>query len=321
MASEGFAKPWVEFEEEFGGRPLLYGPLSKCVDGFVEIGTKMVSKYTFPTPDPAVKTEDRTIDDGLKVRIYTPEGYSGGKPVGVYYHGGGWAMGDIEGDDSFCRATAKGGGVVVVSVDYGLAPQNKHPGLINDCWKGFQWTLQNAKALGGLEDKIFTTGTSAGGQLALGIALKAIDEGFGDSVVGVVAQVPATVHPDGVPEGLKSNYTSMKEHDDHTINTGSAMFAFWEAFGPPPTDPYASPLLHNRIKDLKKVYLAVAGHDTLRDDGLLFKQKLDENQVPNKLDFYEGYPHYFWTWPSSKLDEPRKEYLANLAKGVQFVVS
>jgi versiconal hemiacetal acetate esterase len=111
-----------------------------------------------------------------------------------------------------------------------------------------------------------------------------------------------------------------------------------DAFGAPPTDPYASPLLHSRIKELNNVYLAVAGHDTLRDDGLLFKQKLDDNKygpwavenqsctadnsrVPNKLDFYEGYPHFFWMWPSAKLEVPRKEFYANLAKGVQFVIS
>jgi versiconal hemiacetal acetate esterase len=239
----------------------------------------MMSLYTFPAPDPSVNTEDRIIDNKLKVRIYTPEGYSrGSKPIGVYYHGGGWAMGDIDGDDAFCRATAKGGHVVVVSVEYGLAPQNKHPGLIEDCWKGFLWTLENAKELGGIPGKIFTTGTSAGGQLALGIALKAIDEGYGTQLVGVVAQVPATVHPDAVPPSLKREYRSMMEHDQHTINTGSAMRAFWEAFGAPATDPYASPLLHDKIRELKKVYLAVAGHDTLRDDGLLLKAKLDEHK-------------------------------------------
>lgn len=281
----------------------------------------MVSKYTFPLPDPAVKTEERTTDEGLKVRIYTPKGYTGGKPVSVYYHGGGWAMGDLDGDDPFCRAISKGGGLVVVSVEYGLAPQNKHPGLMEDCWKGFQWTLKNSEALGGIKGKIITSGVSAGGQLALGLALKAIDEGYKDSLVGVVALVPATVHPEGVPEELKSKWTSYKEHAEHTVNTASAMEAFWDAFGVPPTDPYVSPLRHTKIKDLKKVYLAVAGHDTLRDDGLLFKQKLDENQVPYEFDFYEGYPHYHWTWPSSKLDEPRKEFNDNLAKGVQFVTS
>lgn len=321
MASNGFAKPWLEFEEELGERPLLYGPVSVCLEGFGKLGAKMASLYTFPPPDPSVRTEDKTTEDGLRVRVYTPEGYKGDRPVGVYFHGGGWAMGDIDGDDPFCRQTAKGGGVVVVSVEYGLAPQNKHPGLINDCWKGFLWTLKNAMALGGVEGKIFTTGVSAGGQLALGIALKAIDEGYGDALVGVVAQVPATIHPQGVPDDLKPKYKSYEENAENTIDTASAMNAFWEAFGVPPTDVYGSPLLHGRVSSLKKVYLTVAGQDTLRDDGLLFKDKLDQNKVLNKLDFYEGYPHYHWTWPSPKLDAPRNEYLANLAKGIEFVVS
>ena len=217
----------MQFEEELGERPLLYGPVSACLDGFAKLGAKMGSIYTFPPPDPAVKTEDRTIDDGLKVRIYTPEGYKGGKPVGVYFHGGGWAMGDLDGDDAFCRSICKGGGVVLVSIEYGLAPQNKHPGLINDCFKGLQWTLKNAKDLGGIEGKIFTSGVSAGAGLALGLALKAIDEGLSDALVGVVAEVPATIHPAAVPSELKSKYTSMEEHKDHTINTASAMNAFW----------------------------------------------------------------------------------------------
>lgn len=206
---------------------LLNGSLSSCQDGFARYGGLMVSKYTFPPPDPSVETEDKVITDGLKARIYTPKGYSGGSPVGVYFHGGGWAMGDLDGDDAFARSISKGGNVVVVSIEYGLAPQNKHPGLINDCLKGLRWTLEHAKELGGTEGKIFTSGVSAGAGLALGIALKAVDEGLGDVLVGVVALVPATVHPKAVPVELKSRYTSYQEHDQHTINTASAMETFW----------------------------------------------------------------------------------------------
>ncbi|KAF2822579.1 hypothetical protein CC86DRAFT_330261 [Ophiobolus disseminans] len=321
MASEGFATPWAEFEKEFGERMLLNGSLSSCQDGYARIGGLLVSKYTFPPSDPSVHSEERTADDGLKVRVYMPKGYSGGSPVGVYFHGGGWAMGDLDGDDAIARSISKGGNVVVVSVDYGLAPQNKHPGLVNDCYKGLQWALKHAKELGGTDGKVFTAGASAGAGLALGAALRAIDEGLGDALVGVVALVPTTIHPKAVPEELKSKYTSYTEHAQHTINSASAMETFWDAFGAPPTDPYASPLLHTRIKDLKKVYIAVAGHDTLRDDGLLFKQKLDDNKVPTEFDFYEGYPHYHWTFPSPKLDEPRKQFNANLARGVKFVIS
>lgn len=192
----------------------------------------MAARYTFPPPDPAVKTDDKTIGEGLRIRIYTPENYSKGNPVGVYYHGGGWAMGDMDGDDAFCRAISKGGNVVLVSVEYGLAPQNEHPGLINDCWVGLKWTLDNAEALGGIPGKIFTAGVSAGGQLAIAMALKAVDEGLGSSVVGVIAEVPATVHPDGVPEELRSKYTSYEEHDNHTVDTARAMRTFWSKHDP-----------------------------------------------------------------------------------------
>lgn len=187
----------------------------------------MASKYTFAPPDPAVKSEDRIIDDGLKVRVYTPETYNEARTVGVYFHGGGWAMGDLESDDAIARTISKGGNVVVISVEYRLAPQNKHPGLVNDCWSAFKWTLKNCAALGGLNGKVFLSGGSAGAGLALGTALRAIDEGLGDSVEGVVAVEPATVHPDAVPEDLKPKYRSYDEHDSHTINPASTMRVFW----------------------------------------------------------------------------------------------
>jgi versiconal hemiacetal acetate esterase len=184
-----------------------------------------ISKYTFPAPDPSITTEDSTTSDGRGIRIYTPDGFLGRKSVCVYYHGGGWVMGDIDGDDTFCRAISKSGGIVVVSVAYGLAPGNKHPGLINDCYKGLQWALNNSERLNIVKGKLITAGLSAGGQLCFGIVLRAIDEGLEDQLVGVIAIIPATIHPDGVPEDLRSQYTAMDEHDQRTINMGSRMRA------------------------------------------------------------------------------------------------
>lgn len=253
----------------------------------------MASKYTFPAPDPSVKTEEIATDDGTKVRIYTPEGYTGDKPVCMYYHGGGWAMGDIISEDAYSRAISKAGGIIVVSVDYGLAPKNAHPGLMDECYQALQWALNNSQRLNTAQDKFVVAGLSAGGQIAFGTALRAVDDGLGHQLVGVVGINPVTVHPDGVPVELKERYTAMEEHDRHTINTNAAMRAFWgkltnftlrqwitndvlDAFGAPPNDPYASPLLHRRLGDLSKVWMAVSGHDTLRDDGLLMKEKLDQ---------------------------------------------
>lgn len=206
----------------------LQPPISAMLEKFGGYGAKMGEKYTFPAPDPSIKTEDATTEDGMALRIYTPDGYAGGKPVCMYYHGGGWAMGNMDGDDAFARAIAKAG-VVVVSVEYGLAPQNAHPGLMNDCFKGLKWAMDNSKKLN-TTDKFLTSGVSAGGQIAFGVALMAIDQGLNDKLVGVVGLIPATVHPDGVPADLESKYTSYKEHDNHTINTDAAMRCFWGKF-------------------------------------------------------------------------------------------
>ncbi|USP76265.1 hypothetical protein yc1106_03539 [Curvularia clavata] len=321
MTNNELAKPWLEFEEEWGGRMALTPPVSNMLQQFAHIGELLVSKYDLPAPDSSVETEDTTTDKGTKVRIYTPVDYNGDRPVCMYYHGGGWAMGDINADDGFSRAISKAGNIVVISVEYGLAPQNAHPGLMNECYEALKWALNNSQRLKTAGSRFITSGVSAGGHIAFGTALRAIDEGLGDQVVGILSIMPPTVHPDAVPDEMKARYTAMEEHDQNTLNTAGAMRAFWDAFGASPTDHYASPLLHPRTKDLKRVYMVAASHDTLRDDALLMKEKLDEAGVSNRFDMFEGYPHFFMGWPSSKLDQPRKEFFEKMANGLDFILS
>jgi versiconal hemiacetal acetate esterase len=240
-----------------------------------KLGGALVSKFQFPAPDPSVKSEDRTIPGGPKVRIYTPEGYTGNKPLGFYIHGGGWAMGDLDADDPNCRAISKGAGVVVVSVDYRLAPAHKYPAGLDDCVAAFKWALTNASSLGATPGKAFIAGASAGGGSTFGLALRLIDEGKGSSVLGLIAQVPVTVHPDLIPKDLKSKYTSYKEHAENTVNSESVMYTFWDAYGNP-KDSYANPLLHDKLEQLPKVYITCAGQDTLRDDARVMRDVLKE---------------------------------------------
>jgi versiconal hemiacetal acetate esterase len=191
------------------------------------LGAGLVATLTFPPPDTSVSTEDRTIENDVKVRIYTPPGYvKGSKPIGVYIHGGGWAMGDLDTDEPFLMPQSKGADVVLVSVNYRLAPEHKYPAGLDDCVTGFKWVLANAESLGGVPNKVFIIGTSAGGGSSFGTALRLIDEGLKDNIAGIVAQVPVTVHPDAVPANLKSKYNSYQEHEEHTVNTKSAMYAF-----------------------------------------------------------------------------------------------
>jgi versiconal hemiacetal acetate esterase len=185
-------------------------------------------------------------------------------------------MGDLDMDDSGCRTIAKGASVVIVSADYRLAPQHKYPAGPDDCVAAYKWSLKNAESLGGVAGKVFVGGASAGGNLAFTVALRVIDDGLGHTLAGLVPQVPVTVHPDLVPTELKSRYKSMDEHAEHTVNSKSAMAAFWTAYGDP-EEVYASPLLSDKLNQLPKVYMTVAGQDTLRDDGRLMIEKLESN--------------------------------------------
>lgn len=217
----------MQFEKDLGLRPLLLGNLDQCIETYTtKIGAALVSKFTFPAPDASVKTEDRTVE-GIKIRIYTPENYTGNKPICVFTHGGGWCMGDLDVEDANCRTIASGGGVKVVSMDYRLGPQHPFPAGFDDCVKITEWVLEYGSSLNATPGKILLAGVSAGGGICLTVALKLIDQGRGDVLQGVIAQVPATLHADAVPEELKSGYKSFKEHSRHTVNSDEAMYAFW----------------------------------------------------------------------------------------------
>ncbi len=94
----------TQFEKELGFAPKLYGPtVDNVLSGWENLFTILASKYEFPSPDGSVKTVDKTILEGVKVRIYSPPGYLGNKPLGLYIHGGGWVLGDLESEDAQCR--------------------------------------------------------------------------------------------------------------------------------------------------------------------------------------------------------------------------
>jgi versiconal hemiacetal acetate esterase len=177
-----------------------------------------------------VKTEDKEISPGLKVRIYTPPSYAGNKPVCVFCHGGGWAMGDLDGEDPQLRTVAKDAGIVIVSVDYRLAPKNPYPAGLDDCVAAYHWAIKSSDALNTKPNAAVLFGTSAGANLALCTALRLVDDGQNATLKGVVAVAPVTVAPEVVPENLKARYTSYTEHTQHTINTGPAMQAFFGGF-------------------------------------------------------------------------------------------
>lgn len=292
---------------------MLSGSLEEIHQTWDKMLLKLAARYQMPPADESVTTHDASLSNAF-VRVYKPPSSLCTETVGLYIHGGGWAMGSVEGEDAICRLMCKSSGMTMISVGYRLAPQDKCPAALDDCVEAAKWALETLSPA-----SILVTGTSAGGNLAFGTALRLIDEGLGEKLQGVLAMVPLTVHPDAVPSNLKGQYTSYDEHAEHTINSKTAMRTFLDTYGAAPEDVYFSPLLHPRLGELKKVYITESGADTLRDDARLMKQALERVGVPVTYDAYPGFPHYSWTFPSPTLVEHQAEFFGNMLRALQWL--
>ncbi|KAL4865132.1 hypothetical protein BDV12DRAFT_200415 [Aspergillus spectabilis] len=306
------AAPWVQFVEELGVSPALDGPYDNLMRGWKTILGKLMTRYGFPPPDTSVQAEDKTVD-GVRVRVYSPPDVVD-PPIALYFHAGGWVMGSVDEEDGFSRALSKLSGSKIISVGYRLAPEFSFPAPLEDCVRVAKWALDTFPS-----HTVSFIGASAGGNMAFSTALALIDQGLGDRVQGVVGLAPVTVHPDAIPAEKEAQYTSYRENDRVTINTDSAMRTFLNCYGAPPADPRLSCLLHPRLGELKNVYMAVGGADTLRDDVRLMKGVLTELDVAVQCDEYPGYPHFSWLFPSAALKEHQAEFIGNLIEGIRWV--
>lgn len=149
-----------------------------------------------PTYEPSlpVDVRDELVPglDGapdVRVRIYTPPSEDGPRPALVYIHGGGFVSGELDMTDSFCLTYADKLGIVVVSVDYRLAPETPFPGPVEDCYAALAWTAGKATELGIDPARIGVAGSSAGGGLAAGTVLMARDRG-GPAIVFQYLGIP-----------------------------------------------------------------------------------------------------------------------------------
>jgi len=212
--------------------PLLHGPVENLYTGYSKMIETIVGKFEIPPTDTSVRTEDIRINENYGVRVYHPPGATGNDPLGIYIHGGGWVICDLDSEDAICRMLSKTINMVLVSVDYRKGPQHKFPAALDDCVNTFTWALENAPKLGIRNTAVVMIGGSAGANLAIGSALKLIDEGKGAPISGVVALVPVTIHPDAVPEHLKDKFTAYEENAELSMNTKSAMLEFWSKQSP-----------------------------------------------------------------------------------------
>jgi acetyl esterase/lipase len=257
-------------------------PFQLTTDGGVEAARQRFRDLPRRQVHPDVRTEDHTIDSPagpIPIRIYRPPTDTKTMPpVVVFLHGGGWCVGDLDTYDGDARNHAVGADAVVVSVDYRLAPEHPYPAAVEDAWAATQWVAAHADELGVDADRLAVAGDSAGGNLSAVIALMARDAG-GPAIRFQLLWYPATTWDTSLP--------SFTEHADALLLDGSAVrgFSRWYVGDLDLSDMPAT-LAPGRAKDLAGLppaYIAVAGHDPLRDDGARYAELLTAAGVPVQL--------------------------------------
>jgi acetyl esterase len=241
-------------------------------------------------PGPDLRAvEDRAVASPtgpIPVRLYTPHV----DPVGllVFFHGSGFVIYDLDTHDRECRLLADAAGVVVVSVDYRLAPEHPFPAAFDDCLAATRWAAANAEQIGVTGGRIAVGGDSAGGNLAAAVSAVLRDAGDVDIAFQML------VYPVTDLDGRAASYV---ENGSGYLLSAEMMEFFIESYTPDAgdrRDHRASPLLADDFGGLPRTLVITAGFDPLRDEGEAYAEALDQAGVDVTLIRYDGAIHGFF---------------------------
>jgi acetyl esterase len=250
---------------------------------------------TNPEPPELASVQPLSIPSpagSIPARVYTPKAPQRSNdlaPCLVFFHGGGWVIGDLDSHDVVCRKLADEGALIVISVDYRLAPEHKFPAAVDDAIAATKWISANAKQLGIDPSRLTVGGDSAGGNLAAVVAISARD-GSGPDIAGQVLIYPATdfamTHASHAePEtSILLTHSVIKWFRDHYLN-GAADAADWRA----------SPARAATLVGLPPAYVLTAGADPLRDEGNEYAERLQQAGVAVTHRIFPGQFHGFFT--------------------------
>ena len=269
-------------------------------------GARQFSEGIFPEPaepEPVGDVMELSVsDEGVPIRVYVPE-REGPYPTLVYYHGGGWVIGDLDSHDETCRVLASEADCLVVSVDYRRSPEHKFPTPLEDCYTALEWVFENAESMQIDTDSVFVGGDSAGGNLAAAVALLARDN-EGPEIARQVLIYPVTDYGFDTP--------SYEENGDGGLLSRADMEWFWDHYLRDEIDgknPYASPLQAQRLEGLPPATVITCGLDPLRDEGAAYAKRLEEAGVPVTHHNYEDCIHGIAQFLADPMDLSRSRDL------------
>ncbi len=270
-----------------------------------------------PPVDPllAVKrVEDRSIpgpDGEIPIRLYYP---AGDPPFAtfVYFHGGGWVIGDLDTHHGFCHALARTSDCLVVAVDYRLAPEHRYPAAVEDAYAATNWVAQNSDVIQADPDRLAVGGDSAGGHLAAVVTLMARDR-KGPRIDFQVLIYPITDY--------NFDTVSYLENKEGYMLTRDLMEWFWNHFVEDESqakDLYVSPLRAENLSDLPPALIVTAEYDPLRDEGESYGKRLQQAGMKVTISRYPGMIHAFIRM-TARLDKA-KEALDEVAGRLRRVL-
>lgn len=260
-----------------------------------EISIEEFRKMTLPNttfiglPEPIHQIEHRVIAGPtgyLPIRIYRPNGESN-LPVMVYFHGGGWVIGNMDGFEPTVRSIANKANIVVIQVQYQKAPERPFPIPFDDCYTTLEWVASNAEKLGINPNQIGVGGDSAGGNLAAAVALKVRDT----KLINLAFQMlvyPCTGNDGSLPSAI--NYSEGYGLTSKVMRWYENQYAQNES---DKTNPYAFPAFANDLTNIAPAIVVTAQYDTLADDGRIYANRLKEVGALKHFKEYVGAIHGF----------------------------
>jgi acetyl esterase len=240
---------------------------------------------------PGLDVADLAIEGpggSLKLRLYRPRD-GAPRPGMLYFHGGGWVLGSLETHDDMCAEIAAGADLVVVALDYRLAPEHPFPAQFEDSRATLDWVLARGAKYGIDTARLIAGGDSAGGQMTAALATYLRDRNPG-TLRGQILIYPVL--------GTNTDTASYRRNATESALNRDEMIHYLDAFLGPASSParrdrLAVPLLETIFAGLPPAFITAAAHDTLQDEAFIYAEKLEAAGVPVKLRYEPALDHSY----------------------------